>query len=125
MGVSVRPSAPLLAGLCGEKRACTTFTPVPSPVNVYINENFAVSFHQWFRIIQLVENDDNHGVALTEFVALRRMRSMKLGVAAQRLMNIPNAGGNSVLSEVLSYEMMERCFGARLVKVNTAVVGRL
>ena len=118
MGVSVRSGAPLLASLSGGTRPpAKVFSSTLHPVNVYINENFVVSFHQWFRIIQLVENAEAHGVALTEFVSLKKMMSMQFGVSAHKLLSVPNAGGNSVLSEVLSYEMMERCFGAKLLKV--------
>lgn len=117
MGVSVKSFAPLLASLSGEKRASATCS-FTSPLNVYVSENFVVSFHQWFRLTQLVEDSEAHGMALTEFVALKKMKSMKLGVAAHKLLTVPNAGGNSVLSEVLSYEMMERCFGAKLMKVS-------
>jgi hypothetical protein len=138
MGVSVRSPPPLLAGLNREKRASATVFSTPSPtsascaqfpVNVYVNENFAVSFRRWFGLMRLVEDAGAHGLALTEFVSLRHgqggrrgrnggVGAMTLGSAARRLLTEPNAGGTSVLSEALSCEMMERCFGARLVKVS-------
>lgn len=36
-------------------------------------------------------------------------------------MYTPNAGGNSVFSEVLSYEILRRCFGAELLKTEMEI----
>ena len=117
---------PLLAGLRREKRALPSSAETRTssnsvPYNVYINDNFMVSFRQWFRIIKLVEDSEAHGIVLTEFVPLRKVRFMKFGSGAHRLLTVPNAGGSSVLSEVMSYEMMERCFGAMLAKVSSLI----
>ncbi|KAK2143039.1 hypothetical protein LSH36_885g00061 [Paralvinella palmiformis] len=41
---------------------------------------------------------------------------MMLSVDAQRIKDVPNAGGSSVISEMLSLELLYRCFGASLLK---------
>jgi len=41
---------------------------------------------------------------------------------SQRLFNIPNAGGSSVESEVISYEVLHRCEGAALVATETEIM---
>ncbi|XP_074657159.1 AAC-rich mRNA clone AAC4 protein-like [Tubulanus polymorphus] len=46
---------------------------------------------------------------------------MRLSAAALKLRDEPNAGGNSVVSEVLSYELLAKCFGARLQKTEMEV----
>ncbi|XP_022093023.1 AAC-rich mRNA clone AAC4 protein-like isoform X2 [Acanthaster planci] len=47
---------------------------------------------------------------------------MDLSESGQKIRSIPNAGGNSVDSEVLSFELMHRCFGAQLLKTEMEVV---
>ncbi len=43
---------------------------------------------------------------------------MELSAGGERMRSLPNAGGSSEISEILSYEMLRRCFGAQLVKVS-------
>jgi len=42
--------------------------------------------------------------------------SIHLGNGARRILNTPNAGGNSIWSEALSFELLEFFLGARLLK---------
>ncbi|PIK36849.1 hypothetical protein BSL78_26318 [Apostichopus japonicus] len=46
---------------------------------------------------------------------------MDLSEKAEKIRNTPNAGGSSVESEVLSYELLHRCFGATLLKTETEI----
>lgn len=46
---------------------------------------------------------------------------MTLSRAAIRLATVPNAGGNSVLSEVISFEFFRSCFNAKLLKTEMEV----
>ena len=57
------------------------------------------------------------GMVHTDFDPFRKTTQMSLSEAAQKIRDVPNAGGNSVLSEVLSFELLQKCFGARLLKV--------
>jgi len=58
-------------------------------------------------------------------IAVNRMRSnhndwkemqKRLSADAQRILDCPNAGGNSEKSEAMSFELLHLCFGAKLVK---------
>lgn len=46
----------------------------------------------------------------------------KLTLGGQEIIADGNAGGSSILSEVFSYELLERCEGARLLKTETEVL---
>ena len=88
-----------------------------SPINMYIGSNFSVRLCQWFHFERLLRNKDAGGVVHTEFHSFRKMQNMDLSDGGQRIKNLPNAGGSSEISEILSYEMLRRCFAAQLVKV--------
>lgn len=76
---------------------------------------------QYFKINQLLQDAQNGGLIHTQFDRIKHVQNMNLSHSAEKIMNVPNAGGNSVISEVLSYEMMQRCFGARLLKTEMEV----
>jgi len=137
---SQKLSTPLSAGLTGEKRARAvfftkgyaglnynsthlTFQEPTSPVALYACEDFTVRFsvRQNFLLKQLVTDTDNNGVVSTELVNCRNLESMTLSDAACRMRDLPNAGGNSVISEVLSFEVLQKCFGAQLLKTEMEV----
>ncbi|GFO12642.1 AAC-rich mRNA clone aac4 protein-like [Plakobranchus ocellatus] len=69
----------------------------------------------------LVNNDSIAGVVVTKFVAVKELRRMHLTVGGHRLLTVPNAGGSSVISEVLSFEVLNRCFCAKLKKTEMEV----
>lgn len=46
---------------------------------------------------------------------------VKLSPGSLRIRDTPNAGGNSVLSETLSFEILRRCFGAELLQTEMEV----
>eukprot|EP00656_Telonema_subtile_P017898 TRINITY_DN19650_c0_g1_i1.p2 TRINITY_DN19650_c0_g1~~TRINITY_DN19650_c0_g1_i1.p2 ORF type:complete len:205 (-),score=50.15 TRINITY_DN19650_c0_g1_i1:31-645(-) len=46
---------------------------------------------------------------------------MQLSEGGSRIMNTPNAGGNSVTSEVMSFELLRRLIGARLAKTEMEI----
>ena len=68
-------------------------------------------------MMQLVEDNKANGLVSTDFHPFHSMETMNLSESAQKLRDVPNAGGNSVVSEVLSFEMLKNCAGATLVKV--------
>ena len=116
-------SSPLAACLNAEKRAKNTAASYtrskspPSPVNVYISENFSVRLGQFFKLQKLIHNNAAAGIVHTDFDPFKKMDKMTLSAAAQKIRDVPNAGGNSIVSEVLSFELLKRCFGATLLKV--------
>lgn len=58
---------------------------------------------------------------MSHFKAHKRFSDMTLSAEALRILIIPNAGGNSVVSEVLSYEMLRQLLGAKLFKTEMEV----
>jgi hypothetical protein len=70
------------------------------------------------KLMHLIQNNSSAGVVQCEFDPFRRYEKMWLSDSATKLKDLPNAGGNSVVSEVLSYELMKRVFGAELHKVS-------
>ena len=90
-----------------------------SALNIYVGESFAVKLCQSFRFHNLVHNKQTNGVLCTDFELFRNPTTTRNNLSrdAQRLMDAPNAGGSSVMSEVLSFEMLHKCFGAQLLKV--------
>lgn len=69
----------------------------------------------------MVQNQDHNGLVHSQFDLFKTLSGMTLSVEAQKIRDVPNAGGNSVVSEVLSYEMLQRCFGAKLLKTEMEV----
>ena len=51
--------------------------------------------------------------------SFRPLRKVRWSPDAQRMLSLPNAGGSSVLSEALSFELIARTFGASLEKCET------
>ena len=84
---------------------------------MYVGENFAVQTPEWFNVPVLVTNTSIAGVVVTKFFSSRELKKMQLTVGGYRLLSVPNAGGSSVVSEVLSFELLNKCFSAKLKKV--------
>ncbi|RUS85589.1 hypothetical protein EGW08_006672 [Elysia chlorotica] len=69
----------------------------------------------------LVSNPSLSGVVVTKFFSSRDLKKMRLTVGGYRLLTVPNAGGSSVISEVLSFELLHKCFSAQLKKTEMEV----
>ncbi|KAH8548041.1 hypothetical protein BGW37DRAFT_507988 [Umbelopsis sp. PMI_123] len=52
----------------------------------------------------------------------REFNYVQLGNDARRMLHTPNAGGTSILSEVMSMELMQRLFGAKISKTEMELV---
>ncbi|XP_072049477.1 uncharacterized protein [Amphiura filiformis] len=89
---------------------------------LYLGENFAVKLFSDFKFQRFVENFNERGLIYCQFETFRHFNDMNLSLLGQKLLDSPNAGGNSVESEVLSYELLHRCYGARLAKTEMEVV---
>jgi len=61
-----------------------------------------------------ISNPSAGGIIVDTFEALGNQDFMKLSNGAYRMLHTPNAGGNSVWSEVLSYELLHSSYGALL-----------
>jgi len=88
---------------------------------MYIGENFSVSVNQFFKLNKLVQDPIEGGVVHTSFDSFRKWERMNLSDSAKKLRDVPNAGGNSVVSEVLSFELLRTCFKASLLKTEMEV----
>ena len=84
---------------------------------MYIGENFNVRFHDIFRFWKLLENNSSCGILHSEFIPNKNFRNMMISRSAQKIRDVPNAGGNSVISEVLSFEFLNKAVQAQLLKV--------
>jgi len=69
-----------------------------------------------------VRNTNMCGVIRNTFVSTRSTAaSIVRGAGAERIFNLPNAGGNSVMSEVLSCELMSALLGATLLRTEMEI----
>ncbi|THD21237.1 hypothetical protein D915_007895 [Fasciola hepatica] len=60
-------------------------------------------------------------VWLTRFTGQLTFRDLHFSKQALRMLNTPNAGGSSILSEVLSFEVLSRYLRAELYKMETEI----
>lgn len=95
--------------------------PLLEDSHMYIGENFVVKHGNPFHLRRKVRSQSNSGVVFTELKQLKPVSKMSLSNGAKRLFTSPNAGGSSEKSEVLSYELLQRCFGADLLKTEMEV----
>jgi len=58
--------------------------------------------------------EDKCGLMYDQFTAFATKKGMKLSKGAKRLLTLPNAGGTSVYSEVMSFEVLSTLFHAKL-----------
>ena len=57
-----------------------------------------------------------------DFDPNRHFTRMNFSNDAVKIRDVPNAGGSSVISEFMSFEVLQKCFKARLLKVGCIVV---
>jgi len=68
-----------------------------------------------FKALALIQDNSKRGVVVNYFRASSaNPAAIKLGHGGQRIFDSPNAGGNSVWSEALSFDVLEMLFGAKL-----------
>lgn len=90
--------------------------------NWLINENFTLACdHNLFKIESLVKDKDKNGFFLTYLNQTKKFKQMKLTFDARRIQDTPNAGGSSVESETLSFELFKKYFNATLLKTEMEV----
>ena len=70
----------------------------------------------------VIDNDLEHSLFITNyFHSSYNPKDIKASNGAIRLMEDPNAGGNSQLSEAFSYEILKQCFQAKLLKTEMEI----
>lgn len=90
--------------------------------NIFLNENFTLtSEFSTFEIEQLMNRKFDHGFVTTVFNQMKPFNKMRLTSEALRIQNTPNAGGSSIESETLSFELLSKFLNARLLKTEMEV----
>ena len=97
-------------------------TEIKNNTNIFVNENFTLTCQQnIFEIEGLVTKNSQHGFVTTVFNQMRAFNNMRLTYEARRIQDTPNAGGSSVESETLSFELLKKFFNAKLLKTEMEV----
>lgn len=102
-------------------RQNTIEDPLLEDAQIYVGENFVVKHGNPFNLRLKVCSQNHSGVVFTELRPLKPVSQMSLSNGAKRMRTCPNAGGSSEKSEVLSFELLQRCFGADLQKTEMEV----
>ena len=77
--------------------------------SLLISKNFTFSCDQSiFQLEKLVKDQNHFGDITTRFHQIRPFKAMTLTNDARRILETPNAGGNSIESEVLSFEIFKK-----------------
>ena len=99
-----------------------TFTSTQSELNLLINENFTLYCNlNIFSIEKLVKNTSQSGWMITYFDQIKPFSEMKFTSDSSRISEAPNAGGSSIESETLSFEILKKFFNAKLLKTEMEV----
>jgi len=67
-----------------------------------------------FRFDALLHDEHSAGFIFHRFTATSPFATIPLSEGGRRILELPNAGGNSVSSEVISYELLRMMFNAQL-----------
>lgn len=90
--------------------------------NLFISENFALAHtYSQTHMENLVTDVSRSGVLINYFDQFRAFDRMSLTEGALRIRDTQNAGGNSIESETLSFELLKRCYNASLLKTEMEV----
>lgn len=90
--------------------------------NLFVNENFTLTSEQnIFEVEKSVANPTTNSFITTVFDQCKSFGRMNLSFDSRRIQNTPNAGGSSVESETLSFELLHKFFNARLLKTEMEV----
>lgn len=92
-------------------------------LNLFINENFTLDCNKnIFEIEKIIKAKNSTNCAIiTYFNQNRLVKNMRLTFEASLIQHTPNAGGSSVESETLSFELFKRYLNAKLVKTEMQV----
>ena len=91
------------------------YSAFPVRPSLFISENFNITCHtSFFQVERLVQDPLSNGCIVMEFTQTRAFKSMKLTKEAACIQYTPNAGGSSVESETLSFEILKKLYNARL-----------
>lgn len=87
-----------------------------------INENFSLTFNaSMYDVKNLIKDTTKSGCFVANFNQVKQFDDLELTDEAKRILNTPNAGGSSIESETLSFEMVKKVFNAKLLKTETEI----
>jgi hypothetical protein len=74
-----------------------------------------------YKFFDAIENIKKPGIILTRMRTFKHFEKMTLTEGSKKMLDIPNAGGNSVISEVLSNEFLNLVFNGELLKTEMEI----
>jgi len=89
------------------------------PCSSLLRCDFAVNYpcSSTFKVFGCLEDMSKGGITKNTFHCfMDQKEKLQLCQGSQRILNLPNAGGNSVWSEVLSFELLNSLYGATLMR---------
>lgn len=90
--------------------------------NLTVTDAFTMRFEQTiFQIEKLLKDVSINGLIKSNFHQTRLYDKIKLTTEALLIQNTPNAGGNSIESEVLSFEILKKSLNAKLLKTEMEI----
>lgn len=90
--------------------------------NLLINENFTLCCEvDIFKSEALIMDQVSEGAIVTHFDQIKPFKHMQLTFESRRIQFTPNAGGSSVESETLSFEILKKFFNAHLISTEMEV----
>ena len=72
--------------------------------------------------MSLIQNNKLGGIVHCDFEPNKNLACMNLSCDAIKLVDVPNAGGSSEVSEMFSFEVLTKVFKARLLKVGVRAI---
>jgi hypothetical protein len=97
------------------------------PINTFNNhmltENLLIQtkFEDKLRLESCLDNIYLPGLIVTRLKFQKELLKMKFSEGCLKMMSIPNAGGSSLISEVISFEMLQAFCKARLCKTEMEI----
>eukprot|EP00771_Trimastix_marina_P003897 gnl/Trimastix_PCT/608.p1 GENE.gnl/Trimastix_PCT/608~~gnl/Trimastix_PCT/608.p1 ORF type:complete len:440 (-),score=67.24 gnl/Trimastix_PCT/608:186-1505(-) len=90
---------------------------------VLINRDFLLhSETSVLRDLPTILESQDHAFLVNHYQALIPFHQFTFSSGAFRILHEPNAGGNSVNSEALSFEVLHRMYGAKLLKTEMEII---
>ena len=82
------------------------------------NDNFLIQYNtiESSKFKESIDNNYKPNFIITSIKLLKIIKNMKLSYGSNKILATPNAGGNSVLSEVFSYEILKSAFQCKFFK---------
>jgi hypothetical protein len=89
-----------------------------SCIALVLHENYQVSYELYhrFRVEAHIRSPIDGALIRNRFKAFAKTSNFRLSPGAQKILTLPNAGGNSLWSEVMSFEILSHMFSGKLLR---------